>query len=113
MRVTKGTLLKVESDEFELPTGLNPLAIENDGSTRVKLFGEPSDQLHEKAKVMREFFYQKPHLNDVANALIMLGLTHSDDEIADALAALNRRKPRPAKSIAPTAPVKRAETPPD
>lgn len=111
MKVTKGTLLKVESEDFELPTGVNPLAIENDGSTRVKLFGEPTEILHEKAKAMREFFYQKPHLNDLANALIMLGSTHSDDEIADALTALNRRKPKPAHKA--TAPVERAEMPPD
>ncbi|MBX7222564.1 MAG: hypothetical protein K1Y36_21635 [Blastocatellia bacterium] len=95
MKVSKGTLLKVIRDEFELPSGVDRIEFDNDGSTRVKLFGDSSDILHEKAKAMRDFFYQKPHLNDVASALITLGATYPDDDLADAIVALNRRKPRP------------------
>lgn len=94
LKAKKGMLLKVTADEIELPTGVDEIEIENDGSTRVKIFGTALDTMKEKAKAMRGFFYQKPHFNDVANALIVLGATLPDEELAEAIENLKRRRPK-------------------
>lgn len=94
MKAKKGSLLKVTAEEIDLPTGVDEIEFENDGSTKVKVFGQSLEILQEKAKAMRGFFYQKPHFNDVANALIVIGATLSDDELAEAIDNLKRRRPK-------------------
>lgn len=96
MRAEKGQLYKALA-ETELPDEyFAEIEIENDGATRVKLFGHAKEVLNQRVRAMRKFFYVKPHINDVANALIQLSLEFSDELVAETIDQLPRKKPVPA-----------------
>jgi hypothetical protein len=89
----KNTLLKVTAEQVEVPAGMETVRFENDGSLKIRLHDEAKTILERKQKAMREFFYSKPDIHDVANCLILLSSQISDDDLADALER-RRRKPK-------------------
>lgn len=90
----KNTLLKVTADQIEVPNGMETVQFEDDGSFKVRLYEAARTILQTKQKAMREFFYSKPDVHDVANVLILLSEHIPDDDLADALERLKRRKPK-------------------